>query len=80
MTLCTFMKTLHPYFQLKGKKGKGKAESVVDGAVADTEVFTEELHVSVCIICTSFYFLFELLSYILCSQNLVTCLPCLYPK
>lgn len=32
--------------QLKNKRGRGKAESVVDGVVADTEVFTEELHVS----------------------------------
>ncbi|XP_045125934.1 protein phosphatase 1 regulatory subunit 21-like isoform X2 [Portunus trituberculatus] len=30
--------------QLKNKRGRGKAESVVDGMVADTEVFTEELH------------------------------------
>ncbi|XP_063871996.1 protein phosphatase 1 regulatory subunit 21-like [Scylla paramamosain] len=30
--------------QLKNKRGRGKAESVVDGVVADTEVFTEELH------------------------------------
>lgn len=33
--------------QTKGKKGKGKGESVVDGAVADADVFTEELHLKI---------------------------------
>ena len=33
--------------QLKNKRGRGKGESVVDGVVADTQVFTEELHVGI---------------------------------
>lgn len=57
------MTVLHPYFQLKGKKGRGKAESVVDGAVPDTEVFTEELHVGICIMQAFIFLKFHIYIY-----------------
>lgn len=59
--LHTIYEIFTSFFQFKGKKGKGKSESMVDGAVADTEVFTEELRVSISTRIMKAIFLFKLL-------------------